>query len=111
MSYSIEPGTGRYVEFSASEDYSSFELAKEGEDFFGQVKINSPKAVVPEDLPFYSSAFTEENVLREIKRNGLFAINYRLNLNGTVTPVCLRAAIVRESDGEKLIVGIQRAES
>lgn len=109
--YSIEPETGRYVEFSASEDYSSFELAKEGEDFFRQVKINSPKAVVPEDLPFYSSAFTEENVLREIKRNGLFAINYRLNLNGTVTPVCLRAAIVRESDGEKLIVGIQRAES
>ena len=109
--YSVDPETNQYVEFSADADYGKYGLAKDGEDFFEQVRVNSPKAVHPEDFAEYTRLFTRENVLREIGAHGLFALNYRLVLNGRAIPVSLRAAIVREDDGEKLIVGINRVEN
>ena len=106
--YSVDPETNRYTEFSAAADYGSYGLAKSGEDFFEQVRINSPKAVVPEDLAAYTQSFTKENVMREIGRAGLFTFRYRLILNGAAVPVSLRAALVREDDGEKLIIGVHK---
>ncbi len=105
--YSIDPDTGHYTEYSASKDYyENYGLAKEGDDFFAQIGKNSPDVVNPEDLEAYMKAVTKENILREIRRQGLFVLNYRLILNGVSTPVSLRAALVMEPDGDKLIVGV-----
>ena len=105
--YTIEPDTGRYFEFNATEDYTSLGLAKTGEDFFRQAIINVQSAVYPEDLPLFSARFSKENILREIAEKGLFQIRYRLILKGEPRPVILKIVSVREDDGDKLIAGVR----
>ena len=51
---------------------------------------------------------TKDNVLREIRQNGLFIHNYRLLIEGKYVPVSLRAALIRETDGEKIIFGVNK---
>lgn len=105
--YTIEPDTGRYFEFNATEDYTSLGLAKTGEDFFRQAIINVQSAVYPEDLPLFLARFSKENILREIAEKGLFQIRYRLILKGEPRPVILKIVSVREDDGDKLIAGVR----
>ena len=47
-------------------------------------------------------------MLKEIRKNGLFFHNYRLLMNGKYVPLTLRAALIKEDDGEKLILGVSR---
>ena len=108
--YTVDPVTGHYFEYSASHEYEHYGLAKEGEHFFAQMRELAPRTVHPEDYPRFSRIATTENIMKEIRRNGLFSLDYRLILNGKSTPVSLRAALVQESDGEKLIVGINSVE-
>ncbi|MDO4989806.1 MAG: hypothetical protein Q4E45_04805, partial [Eubacteriales bacterium] len=109
--YSIDPETGHFTEFSAAKEYADYGIAKEGEDFFGQLERNSPAVVEPEDLENYMQAATKENMLREIRLHGLFVIHYRLLFNGRYRPVSLRATLVKEPGGEKLIVGINSLDA
>ena len=80
--YSIEPETGRYIEYATSGEYESLGLAKEGEDFFGQSIANGKKVIYEEDLPNYLERLTEENVKREIEETGTYKLQYRLMING-----------------------------
>lgn len=105
--YSIDPETGRYIEYSATDEYKSLGIAKEGEDFFGQSVTNIRGAVDPEDLEGFLERFTEENVMREIREKGGFSMQYRLIINGEPKPVSLRIARVEESSGEKLVAGVR----
>ena len=109
--YTVDPSTDRYFEYSASEDFQSLGLAKEGDDFFGQGLINGRKTVYADDLPKYQQLFARDTILRAVKDGGLYRKEYRLMLNGEIVPVSLHAALVRERDGEKLIVGVRRRET
>ena len=108
--YTVDPVTGHYFEYSASREYEHYGLAKEGEHFFEQMRVLAPRTVHPEDYPRFSRIATTGNIMGEIRRNGLFSLDYRLILNGKTIPVSLRAALVQESDGEKLIVGINSVD-
>ncbi len=108
--YTVDPATGHYHEYSASREFDRFALAKEGEHFFEQMASLAPRTVDPEDYPMFARIATGKNIMKEIRRNGLFSLNYRLVLGGSSVPVSLRAALVKESDGEKLIVGINTVE-
>jgi polyisoprenoid-binding protein YceI len=48
-----------------------------------------------------------ENVLREIRQNGKFTIDYRLIIKDVPTPVTLKAALFNEGGEEKLVVGVR----
>ena len=47
-----------------------------------------------------------ENVLAEVEQNGLFTLSYRLKTDGEPRYVQLKAAMVEEKEGSRLIVGI-----
>ena len=104
--YIVVPETGRYRELSATEGYDAFEQAKEGEDFFAATRDSATRCIHPEDLPRFLSLFTRENVLAEVERNGVFALIYRLLIHGKPAYVQLRAAMVDEKEGRRLVVGI-----
>jgi hypothetical protein len=55
----------------------------------------------------YLESFTRENVLRNIRENGVFQMRYRLMFGDTPKPVVLRIALVREGGREKLIAGVR----
>lgn len=106
--YFVDPVSGRYNEYSSSEKYEEFGFAKSGEDFFFAGIRDAKVAIANDDLPHYLKTFKKDNIISDIKEKGLFILNYKMLINNTPTPVCLRATIVNENNEEKMIVGINK---
>ena len=111
MLYTVDPDTGEYVQYSPSSEYESFGLASKGEDFFGDVVRDAPKAIDPKDMERHLHIMTKENMLEEIKKNGFFIHHYGLMIEGRSVPACLRATLAHEDDGEKIILGVTKEEA
>ena len=105
--YSVDPDTGRYVEYTSTKEYESLGLAKEGEDFFRRAVEDAQLAVCPDDLPDFLEAFTMENILAEIRTAGLFKLHYRLVIGGRPQPVTLKIAPFLEGRERRLLVGVR----
>ena len=105
--YVVDPETDRYREFSATDDYEeSFSQEKAGTDFFKTVRDAARLFNHPEDLKLFLSTFTKENVLAEVRRSGIFTLGYRLMMEGVPVYVQMKAAMVEEKEGPRLIVGL-----
>ena len=104
--YTVDLETGHFYEFSASEDYERLGLTRTGEDFFTEAAAGAARAVYEEDLPLIRTLVNREKMLEEIERSGVFSIRYRLLLGGEPKYVNLRAALVDEKEGVRLIVGV-----
>ena len=109
--YVIVPESGLYREYSATDSFREYKLPKEGEDFFAASRENGKKVVYPADLDRYLAFFTRENIMEEVARRGMFTMTYRLIISGKPTYVRLRATMVEEKDGPRLIVGINNIDS
>ena len=106
--YLVDVETEHFLEYNSSKEYDRLGLTKQGEAFFTQVKKDSYDNIYPEDIQRHLKVLTKENMLKEIRKNGLFFHNYRLLMNGKYVPITLRAALIKEDDGEKLILGVSR---
>ena len=104
--YSVVPETGHYHEYSATSSYKDLSSPREGADFFVDSREQVRKVIYPEDQNRLLEVLTKENVMEEIYRHGIFSVGYRLMLRGTPRYVQLRAAIVEEKEGARLIIGI-----
>ena len=109
--YTVDPETDHYVEYSSSRHYDTLGLAKEGDDFFGTARRLGEKFVYKDDLPIYRDFFTKENILKEIRKNGLFVMQYRLIVDGKPVYINARAALVEEKEGPKLIIGLNNVDT
>ncbi|MBQ7370991.1 MAG: hypothetical protein IJW67_03745, partial [Blautia sp.] len=105
--YTIEPETGGYTEYIATEEYESLGLAKVGDDFFRQGIIDGKKTVCPEDLSEYLREFKKEKVLSQIREKGVYHLRYRLMIKGEPKPVILKIVSVRELEGVRLVAGVR----
>jgi len=104
--YLIDPLTGHYTQYNPSDEFAGLDLAKQGEDFFKDVVLDAPKAFAPEDIEDHLRTMSKDNVISQIERNGMFVYSYRLLLNGKFVNATLRAAMVEENDGEKIVLGV-----
>ena len=104
--YTVDPETGKYSEYNVTSGYGGLGFDKEGENFFTKGRSDGEKMVYFEDLPYFLERFTKENILRGVREKRMFQIQYRLVINEEPKPIVLKAAIVKETDGEKLIVGV-----
>ena len=110
--YVVDPETGIYHEFSATDDYEeSFAQAKEGTDFFGKVRSEAHSFNHPDDMERFLSAFSKENVMAEIKRSGIFTLDYRVLMDEKPLYVQMKAAMVEEKEGPRLIVGLNDVDA
>ena len=109
--YAVDPDTGRYSEYTATEDYAGLGIAREGDDLFAQSKKESEKHVYPEDVGKFQSNFTRERVLEEIEKNGQFVLQYRMMLDGEPKYVSAKAVLVEEENGPQIIIGINNVDT
>ena len=107
----VTPETGRYRQYSAASVYDGFGLPQEGDDFFTVMRDLSGQFVCPEDVARFRSLFTREGVLAAIERNGIFSLSYRLQMGDQMSYVQIKAAMVEEKEGARLIVGINDIDS
>jgi diguanylate cyclase (GGDEF)-like protein len=104
--YVVNPVSLHYREFSASASFESVARSKEGENFFADSREEVKKVLYPEDQSRFFSAFTRENVFAEIERSGFFTVTYRLMIEGVPRYMQLKAVMVEEKEGKRLIVGV-----
>ena len=109
--YTVDLDTDHYVEYRATEDYDVLGLSKEGDDFFGVAVRESAWALFEEDAPRFAAAFSKKDILRTIEQTGQFVLHYRLMIRGKPCYVRLKAAMLRENDGPKLIVGVENVDA
>ena len=101
--YSVVPETGEYHEYNATNSFKELASPREGADFFADAMEQVRLVIYPEDQNRLLEMLTRENVLSEIERHGIFSVSYRLMLEGKPRYVQLRAAIVQEKEGDRLI--------
>ena len=104
----VDPVTEHFLKYSSSGESAWLGLAEHGEAFFDRVNTDSGDAIYPEDRERLRGVLTRDNVLREIRQHGLFVFNYRLLTEDRYIPVSLRATLLREDGGEKILFGINR---
>ena len=109
--YIVTPETGQYREFSATAGFNTFDLPEEGEDFFADYRVKALTMVYQEDQSRFLSMLTRENVLAEVEQSGIFTLSYRLMTDGEPRYVQLKAAMVDEKEGRRLIVGVNDIDS
>ena len=109
--YTVDPVTDQYEEYSATKDYEGLGLAKQGDDFFRSAKEDSLRLIYAEDLSLFQASFSKENVLGEIRKNGLYELQYRLMIAGEPRYVSLKAAQVEEKDGPRVIIGVNNIDA
>ena len=105
--YVVDPETGFYREFSSTDEYmADLALPKEGPDFFDMIRKAAVQFNHPEDVDLFLSAFTKENLITEIENIGIFTLGFRLMMGGRPRHVRMKAAMVEENEGPRLIVGL-----
>ena len=105
--YVVDPETDSYREFSATTNYEKgFSQAKTGTGFFDKVRDVARTYNYPGDLNYFLSLFTKENMMKEIRRSGIFTLGYRLMMDGRPVHVQMKAAMVEEKEGPRLVVGL-----
>lgn len=104
--YVIDPATSHYTEYLADSSYAVLGVPEEGKDFFAQSREEGTRYVHPDDLDRYLAFMNRENILDEVKKNGLYSVQYRLILDGEYRYVGLKATILEEQSGPVLIIGV-----
>ncbi len=108
--YTVDPGTGGYMQYSAQKEYADLGTSKLGMDFFADSHKEITAVVHPDDLEHVMSELTMENVLKKTKNHKVFILRYRLKLGEEYVPITLRAGQVEEKDGVQIIVGVSRTD-
>ncbi|MER2236338.1 MAG: diguanylate cyclase, partial [Candidatus Limivicinus sp.] len=104
--YTVNPETGHYTEYTSTADYAGLNVPKEGDDFYGTSREQSARLIWPEDLGRFQSMLTQDRILGEIRKDGVFTMRYRMNIDGEPRYTGLKAALIEEQDGPQLIIGV-----
>ncbi len=109
--YTVDPETGKYLEYSATSDYSGLNVPKKGDDFWAQAQKESSRLIYPDDLEKFQTHLQRDRVLQEIEERGIFTLQYRMFF-GDEGPkyLALQAALVEEKDGPQLIIGVNNVD-
>lgn len=105
--YIVDPVTDSYNEYSATSAYEGLGLAKSGENFFERARLDASDTVYEEDVDRFLTLFSKDKVMTGIRENKIYGIRYRLLIDGVPKYVSLKAALVNESEGDHLIIGLQ----
>ena len=109
--YVVDPKTEQFREFSSTKGYEVFSVAKEGEKFFETTRESATRFNYPDDIQMFLEVFNKENVMNEILHSGLFTLSYRIMMGTKPVHVQLKAAMLVENEGPRLIVGINNIDS
>ena len=108
--YTVDLETGKYYEFGINDMHDNLGFAGEGNDFFNRCIEEGKRIIHKDDYESFLKVFDKNKILKDIKKDGVYSITYRICMYGKTFMATLRAAIVKESDGDKLIVGLYKED-
>ena len=98
--------TEEYGEYLTDSLHETLVEAARGGGFFDVCVRERARGVHPDDLAKFQALMTRGNILEEIGKNGFFALQYRLLVDGEPRYVSLRAAPVEEEEDAALVIGV-----
>ena len=109
--YYVNTQTGRFVEYSAHNEYQDLEIEKGGEDFFAITQRNILKVIHPDDREKLNAAMQKDTLLKAMEKTGAFTITYRLMFGDRPTYVCLKASrMVGDPSDPHIVIGINNVD-
>ncbi|MBO4845141.1 MAG: EAL domain-containing protein [Lachnospiraceae bacterium] len=108
--YTVNLENETYFEFGLNSSGHSLGFGKEGVDFFNRCLEEGKRIIHKDDYDSFIKVFNKNTILRTIKKDGVYTITYRICVFGKTFFATLRAAIVNETDGDKLIVGLYKED-
>ena len=109
--YIVDPDTERFVEYSATKEYSELGVEKSGDDFFSLSRRNMERLIFAEDRERFLGTFYKEKVMSILERDGSFTMKYRLMAGETSFWVSMKATLLQDEDGRHLIIGLNNIDA
>lgn len=108
--YYIDAETGRFTQYSSSDEYSKLGVSLQGEDFFSTAMIDIEKYIDPEDRDRIKQSITKENLLEALNQTGAVSFTYRQLLDGRTQYVTM--TIVRpKNKANRIIIGVMNVDA
>ena len=109
--YLVDADTGKFMEYSSTEEFGGFDFEKTGDDFFGISRVNIRRIMHPDDQEKFLEAFTKENILKSLDENKIFILTYRLLFDGVPTYAAMKITRLSEEESSRLIIGVNNIDA
>ena len=109
--YVVDPVTDRFFQYTATKEFDTLQVEKEGEDFFNLSRKNMRRLIYPEDKDRFMAVFTKKRIMSILKRDGSFTTKYRLMFDEEPVYVSMKATLLEDHEGEHLIVGTNNIDA
>ena len=108
--YYVDLRTEHYIEYNSNDEYEELNTAKEGVDFFSEMREKMRKTLYKEDQERILSVFTKQFVLEEIEKGHPFTVSYRVMLRGVPVYVSMKVDFLDDKKGH-ILVGISSIDA
>ncbi len=100
--YYIDIETGKYREFSSSQEYESMNVPVLGQDFYAETRVNVDKYVHPDDREFARSLYDKDTMLHKLEGRKSYSYKYRVMVAGR--PRYFRFTVMRANDDKHFVL-------
>ena len=107
--YYVDLDTERFIEYTSPVGGEELAMERHGEHFFDAVLRDANVRIYEEDRDAFLAAFSKENIIRELDRQGVFTTTYRLIDSGE--PMYANMKITRMQGKNKIILGVSIIDS
>ena len=101
----VDSATERFIEYTSGGAVDELAVERRGSNFFEQARADAATILHPEDTQEFITAFTKENVMASIRRNGSFGITYRMMNAGEPVYVNMKGTCM-DQEGRYIILGV-----
>ncbi|MCR4691077.1 MAG: GGDEF domain-containing phosphodiesterase [Lachnospiraceae bacterium] len=109
--FTVDPKTGHYTENRSSKTKGSLSVTKEGDDFFSDSLVFMKTNVLKDDWDLFRGGLKRDTVLSEIAEKGRYRLRYRMAVKKIITEVEFKAVMVRYPEGDRLLIGVKKADA
>ncbi|MCR5122597.1 MAG: EAL domain-containing protein [Ruminococcus sp.] len=99
-----------FYEYTSKVGAEELLMKRHEEDFFSKSRHDALTQLHPDDRAMFIDAFTKENIVRQLDKQGSFTLTYRLLMNGEPVYVNLKANRLQNDPGH-LIIGVSNVDS
>ena len=103
--YVVDLDTDHFVEYSATKEFDTLGVEKNGEDFFNLSRRNMLRLIYEDDRERFMGTFYREKIMSILERDKIFTMKYRLVFGDTPVWVSMKATLLEDKDGRHLIIG------
>jgi diguanylate cyclase (GGDEF)-like protein len=107
--YYVDLRNEEFMEYSLKQDEEDIDLKRHGNDFFATSREEALKYLYSEDIDEFLEAFTKENVLKKLNKQGTFSITYRQITDEK--PVYMSMKVMNmQHDPDHIIIGTRNVD-